>query len=200
MLNVGTHASSASVKGAPKARSISGVPTGVPPMSWIVQQHDQTKASITVLAPDFFDMILVVNLESNQKQTKANQHDNTIKWSQTLGEEYYLLDWIAEKKAVRGESMHSSRWILSLHHRAVLFLSGRRVQRFTTGSPKWSKSKFICLFARHLMPGARVFDLIDLGWKWIHCPANCTDVSTSRYTCIHMHLHYFKNNGCYNMR
>jgi hypothetical protein len=48
-------------------------------MSWIVQQHDQTKASITVLAPDFFDMILVVNLESNQKQTKANQHDNTIK-------------------------------------------------------------------------------------------------------------------------
>ncbi len=39
---VGTHASSAAVKGAPKARSISGVPTGVPVMSWIIQQHDQT--------------------------------------------------------------------------------------------------------------------------------------------------------------
>jgi hypothetical protein len=75
--NVGTHASSAAVKGAPKARSISGVPTGVPVMTWIVQKHDQTKA-ITI-APDFFDIILVVNLESNQIQTKANQHDNTIK-------------------------------------------------------------------------------------------------------------------------
>jgi hypothetical protein len=65
------HASSAAVKGAPKARSISGVPTGVPVMTWIVQQHDQTKA--ITLAPDFFDMIHVVNLELNQKQTKANQ-------------------------------------------------------------------------------------------------------------------------------
>jgi hypothetical protein len=60
--NVGTHASSASVKGNPQSRSISsGVPTGVPVMTWIVQQHDQTKASITDLAPDFFDIILVVN-------------------------------------------------------------------------------------------------------------------------------------------
>jgi phosphoribosylcarboxyaminoimidazole (NCAIR) mutase len=73
--NVGTHASSASVKGNPQSRSISGVPTGVPVMTWIVQQHDQTKASIT-LALDFFVMILVVNnfvsSKSNQKQMKAD--------------------------------------------------------------------------------------------------------------------------------
>jgi hypothetical protein len=65
--NVGTHASSATVKGAPKARSISGVPTGVPVMTWIVQQHDQTKASIT-LAPDFFDIILFkIKSETNER-------------------------------------------------------------------------------------------------------------------------------------
>jgi hypothetical protein len=78
--NVGMHASSAAVKGAPKPRSISGVPTGVPVMTWIIQQQDQTNA-ITI-APDFFDIILVVNnfvsSKSNQKQIKADkrQDDN----------------------------------------------------------------------------------------------------------------------------
>jgi hypothetical protein len=62
------HARTAAVKGAPKPRSISGVPTGVPVMTWIVQQHDQTKA-ITI-APDFFDIILVVNNFSRQNQIR----------------------------------------------------------------------------------------------------------------------------------
>jgi hypothetical protein len=66
--NVGMHARTAAVKGAPKARYISGVPTGVPVMTWIVQQHDQTKA-ITI-APDFFDIILVVNNFSRQNQIR----------------------------------------------------------------------------------------------------------------------------------
>jgi hypothetical protein len=49
-------------------------------MTWIIQQQDQTNA-ITI-APDFFDIILVVNnfvsSKSNQKQIKADkrQDDN----------------------------------------------------------------------------------------------------------------------------
>jgi hypothetical protein len=76
-------------------------------MTWIIQQHDQTKASIT-LAPDFFDIILFVNLESNQKQTKANQQYDKIKSNFRRRILPAGLD-CGEKKAVRAESMRSSR-------------------------------------------------------------------------------------------
>ncbi len=106
------------------------------------------KTKAITLAPDF--IILFVNFSrQNQIRNKWKPIKETMRNKVKLCRAF---TWAGSRREKGGQSMQLALNPVSVH-RAILSLSGRRVQCFTTGSPKWRESKHICsLIAKHLMP------------------------------------------------